>query len=100
MARAIADSGKMQTLDRMLPQLQREGHRVLIYSQMTRMIDILEVPTRVAAVYSLSPVSSRRGCVLMVALHAPTVDVHVVSKVPLHAAGWIFQDLRAQRHGF
>ena len=38
----ITDSGKMVVLDKLLSQLKREGHRVLLYSQMTRMIDILE----------------------------------------------------------
>lgn len=32
--RELVDScGKMQLLDRMLPKLQRNGHRVLIFSQ-------------------------------------------------------------------
>ena len=39
----IRDCGKLMALDRLLSRLQKEGHRVLIYSQMTRMIDILEV---------------------------------------------------------
>ena len=38
----IYDSGKMVVLDKLLAQLKRESHRVLIYSQMTRMIDLLE----------------------------------------------------------
>uniref|UniRef100_A0A0X3PL66 Chromatin-remodeling ATPase INO80 n=1 Tax=Schistocephalus solidus TaxID=70667 RepID=A0A0X3PL66_SCHSO len=38
----IADSGKMRELDRLLANLKREGHRVLIYSQMTKMINLLE----------------------------------------------------------
>ncbi|KAM3180585.1 hypothetical protein ACTXT7_015997, partial [Hymenolepis weldensis] len=38
----IADSGKLKELDRLLAKLKREGHRVLIYSQMTKMIDLLE----------------------------------------------------------
>lgn len=37
------DCGKMQVLDKLMRQLKQEGHRVLIYSQMTRMIDLLEV---------------------------------------------------------
>ncbi|KAI9183690.1 swr1 complex component [Blastocladiella emersonii ATCC 22665] len=36
------DAGKLQTLARLLPQLHREGHRVLIFTQMTRMLDVLE----------------------------------------------------------
>ena len=32
----------MAVLDKLLVKLKREGHRVLVYSQMTRMIDLLE----------------------------------------------------------
>ena len=42
----ICDSGKLKVLDRVLKKLKDEGHRVLIYSQMTKMIDILEVRTQ------------------------------------------------------
>ena len=38
----ITDSGKMRVLDSLLVRLKAEGHRVLIYSQMTKMIDLLE----------------------------------------------------------
>ena len=38
----IYDSGKMVVLDKLLSKLKHEGHRVLIYSQMTRVIDLLE----------------------------------------------------------
>ncbi|CAB3990408.1 DNA helicase INO80-like [Paramuricea clavata] len=38
----ITDSGKMKELDRLLTRLKFQGHRVLVYSQMTRMIDLLE----------------------------------------------------------
>ncbi|CAH8435177.1 unnamed protein product [Schistosoma turkestanicum] len=41
-ATRISDSGKLTTLDNLLSELKSNGHRVLIYSQMTRMIDILE----------------------------------------------------------
>ncbi|KAL3309344.1 putative DNA helicase ino80 [Cichlidogyrus casuarinus] len=36
------DSGKLVALSLLLQKLKAEGHRVLIYSQMTKMIDILE----------------------------------------------------------
>ncbi|EAA11849.4 AGAP006165-PA [Anopheles gambiae str. PEST] len=36
------DCGKLQTLDRLLKKLKSEGHRVLIFTQMTRMLDVLE----------------------------------------------------------
>uniref|UniRef100_A0A7S4BX57 Uncharacterized protein n=1 Tax=Chrysotila carterae TaxID=13221 RepID=A0A7S4BX57_CHRCT len=35
-------SGKYVLLDKLLPKLKAEGHRVLIFSQMTRVLDILE----------------------------------------------------------
>jgi DNA helicase INO80 len=38
----VADAGKLRVLDTLLTKLKSEGHRVLIYSQMTKMIDILE----------------------------------------------------------
>ncbi|KAJ0061062.1 hypothetical protein NL108_005843, partial [Boleophthalmus pectinirostris] len=38
----ITESGKLHTLDLLLSRLKNQGHRVLIYSQMTRMIDLLE----------------------------------------------------------
>ena len=38
----VSDAGKLSVLDGLLAKLKAEGHRVLIYSQMTRMIDLLE----------------------------------------------------------
>ncbi|KOB67046.1 putative helicase, partial [Operophtera brumata] len=38
----ILDSGKFRHLDEMLPRLQADGHRVLLFSQFTMMLDILE----------------------------------------------------------
>ena len=40
--RLVKASGKLQMLDRLLPRLKAEGHRILIFSQMTKMMDILE----------------------------------------------------------
>ncbi|KHJ33038.1 putative chromodomain helicase [Erysiphe necator] len=37
----IASSGKMMLLDRLLTKLKRDKHRVLIFSQMVKMLDIL-----------------------------------------------------------
>jgi ATP-dependent helicase STH1/SNF2 len=39
----VRSSGKLEVLDRILPKLIRAGHRVLIFTQMTRLMDILEV---------------------------------------------------------
>lgn len=37
----ITSSGKMMLLDQLLSKLKRDGHRVLIFSQMVRMLDLL-----------------------------------------------------------
>ncbi|XP_017837932.2 SWI/SNF-related matrix-associated actin-dependent regulator of chromatin subfamily A containing DEAD/H box 1 homolog isoform X1 [Drosophila busckii] len=39
----ICDSGKFLYLDGLLPKLKSEGHRVLIFSQFTMMLDVVEV---------------------------------------------------------
>ncbi|XP_073491366.1 uncharacterized protein [Aquarana catesbeiana] len=36
------DCGKLQTMDRLLRELKYGGHRVLLFTQMTRMLDVLE----------------------------------------------------------
>ena len=36
-------SGKMMVLDRLLRELFRRGHKVLLFSQFTTMLDIIEV---------------------------------------------------------
>jgi SWI/SNF-related matrix-associated actin-dependent regulator of chromatin subfamily A member 5 len=38
----VYNSGKMTLLDKLLPKLREQGSRVLIFSQMKRMLDILE----------------------------------------------------------
>jgi SWI/SNF-related matrix-associated actin-dependent regulator of chromatin subfamily A member 5 len=38
----VENSGKMVLLDKLLPKLKQRESRVLIFSQMTRMLDILE----------------------------------------------------------
>lgn len=42
MSRFVTDSGKLAQLDRLLGELKANGHRVLLYFQMTRMIDLME----------------------------------------------------------
>jgi hypothetical protein len=39
----VRASGKFELLDRLLPKLHRGGHRVLLFSQMTRLLDIVEI---------------------------------------------------------
>ena len=38
----VLASGKLTLLDAMLPMLRERGHRVLVFSQMVRMLDVLE----------------------------------------------------------
>ncbi|XP_045205485.2 lymphoid-specific helicase-like isoform X2 [Mercenaria mercenaria] len=38
----VKKCGKMMILDKMLPELRNRGHKVLIFSQMTKMLDIIE----------------------------------------------------------
>lgn len=38
----IENSGKLVLLDKLLPKLKERQSRVLIFSQMTRMLDIME----------------------------------------------------------
>lgn len=38
----ILDSGKLAKLDALLTELKANGHRVLVYFQMTKMIDLME----------------------------------------------------------
>ena len=42
MEKFIKDCGKLQRLDELLITLKAGGHRVLLYNQMTRMIDLME----------------------------------------------------------
>lgn len=40
--RCVRGSGKLVLVDKLLPKLRSEGHKVLIFSQMVRMLDLLE----------------------------------------------------------
>ncbi|XP_056158744.1 chromatin-remodeling ATPase INO80 isoform X4 [Syzygium oleosum] len=41
-SKLLTDSGKLQTLDVLLKRLRAENHRVLLFAQMTKMLNILE----------------------------------------------------------
>ena len=41
-SKMVESSGKLVLLDKLLPRLQSQGHRVLIFSQMVRVLNILE----------------------------------------------------------
>ena len=51
----------MVLLDKLLPKLQAEGHKVLIFSQMTKMLDILEVRVWVLVCLGRGKGGGRRG---------------------------------------
>ena len=38
----VKSCGKLLVLDRLLPALRREGHKILLFSQFTSMLDILQ----------------------------------------------------------
>jgi len=38
----IPEAGKLRELDKLLPQLKKDDHRVLIFSQFTMVLDVLE----------------------------------------------------------
>lgn len=38
----VHSSGKLVLLDKLLPKLKQNGHKVLIFSQMIKVLDILE----------------------------------------------------------
>lgn len=42
MNRFITESGKLATLDKLLEELKQNDHRVLVYFQMTKMMDLME----------------------------------------------------------
>lgn len=46
-------SGKMMVLDRLLKELFKRGHKVLLFSQFTTMLDIIEV--RLSSLWSSAP---------------------------------------------
>jgi len=38
----VQSSGKLVLIDKLLPKLKADGHKVLIFSQMVRVLDIIE----------------------------------------------------------
>ncbi|KAJ3051904.1 putative DNA helicase ino80, partial [Rhizophlyctis rosea] len=60
----ITDSGKMVVLEKLLVQLKQGGHRVLLYFQMTKMIDLMEVGFNAFECASLGAVAEKRSTFL------------------------------------
>ena len=59
-AELVNASGKMMVLDRLLCELLRRGHRVLVFSQFVTMLNIIEVATVITAYYCLDLIRMRR----------------------------------------
>ena len=38
----VMSSGKLVLLDKLLPRLREQGHRVLVFSQFTMLLDLIE----------------------------------------------------------
>jgi ATP-dependent DNA helicase len=54
-------SGKMMILERLLDELFKRGHKVLLFSQFTTMLDIIEVRVFLAAYTGCSEAIIRNG---------------------------------------
>lgn len=79
----IRSSGKLVLLDKLLVRLKERGHRVLIFSQMVRMLDIL-------ADYLRS-----RQFLFQVATHCSHMSSHhVVVRVTWMTLGWVIGQLQ------
>ena len=53
--KTISDSSKLKMLDKLLTKLKNENHRILIFSQMTKMLNILEVRRLIEEILNFSP---------------------------------------------
>lgn len=74
-------SGKFLQLQQMLPQLIEQGHRILLFSQMTRMLDILE-----PFLSWLKIVSDNNNYSLMII--ANTISLWLHSRLEFYSFGW------------
>lgn len=54
----IESSGKLVLIDKLLPRLKEEGHKILIFSQMVRVIDILQEYLAARYVFGFSAFSA------------------------------------------
>jgi SNF2 family DNA or RNA helicase len=52
----INSSGKMILLDKLLSKLKETGHRVLIFSQMVKLLDILEEYLQLKGIYKINSI--------------------------------------------
>ena len=100
--RVVFDSDKMRKLDKLLFKLKRNGHRVLLYSQMTTMLDLLEVrilvpPTVLRVELEIPPANAYPTRAFLAIFLTP--DFSHVSALRLHAAERPNQAERPARYG-
>jgi len=62
LARLVRDCGKMTILDKLLVKLHKEGHRVLVFSLFTSMLDILQEYCELKGTHLLSDRFTRICC--------------------------------------
>ena len=65
--RLVSECGKMQFLDRLFVKFARTGHRVLLFSTMTKVLDLMEVYLRwrtVDGALRLPPLATSARCSL------------------------------------
>ncbi|XWS54012.1 hypothetical protein CRYUN_Cryun10bG0051300 [Craigia yunnanensis] len=94
----VRASGKFELLDRLLPKLHRTGHRVLLFSQMTHLMNILEIYLRLNDFMYLrldgSTKTEERGALLK-KFNAPDSPYFMSVK---HSCWWSWAELANSRH--
>jgi hypothetical protein len=84
----VAASGKLALLDHMMGRLRCGGHRVLIYSQFTRTLDVLEDWVRGRG-WGYERIDGERLLAFIVPLHAAVLDSQAQRRPGLRQAGAI-----------
>lgn len=75
---ALFTSAKMERLKTLLPKLVKENHRILLFSQWTRLLDLFEVGLR------LGPI---RGPIRCVSRRLGTISIENIAYVSLTRGG-------------
>jgi hypothetical protein len=83
----VACSGKLVLLDKLLPRLQAQGHRVLLFSQFKIMLDIIEVTLLGAMLLVLYIALRKAGVINWYRFTRPVLLMFAHFKVMLDAGG-------------
>jgi len=65
----VKASGKMMILDRLLTELLARGHKVLLFSQFTTMLDIIEVRSFFSCLITEADISPGMGNHIQIMVH-------------------------------